>query len=515
MKKAALICSFLLLSIIAVLAVSCGGGGGGVSAARGGNNAGKRGIIMGKGKGGTGGSGTFGIGSSSYGSDGAFFAAFPDLAVDTIDVTLVVNGTPYVFNGLTRNSSAEGMPEINFGDTVSATAVLNMQDGTTRNTSIAAQTITEDTVLTFATPYKLTYDITSPAPGAYNIIPSAGELSSVSAPDTFYSIAGCSLKEIDIQGYRVLKWVLADGVTEFVPGSTKGDVSIKPVFTVRYDSPVLPSCSTLPICSQQDYTDLLTYHSGKTFAGQTIKLETNVTSNKSIEVFEGTFDGNGKTVTLAMTGGNGGLINDNKGTIENTKFAGMVTGYTTSSYSGAACGNNNTGATVKNCSSSATVSTAGRYAGGLVGANRGTITECYTNSNVSSTADFQPMSGGICGWNYGSIEHCYSSSTVTSNGIGAGGIAGRTGVSGANTSISNCYSIASVYGSPKGGVVGGITNFGGGYTTTVVDVWSSTTPVLGGTLASLTTLSSVNDLVSSYPSIWRAGSPYPTLINTP
>jgi hypothetical protein len=87
------------------------------------------------------------------------------------------------------------------------------------------------------------------------------------------------------------------------------------------------------------------------------------------------------------------------------------------------------------------------YVGGLVGANYGTIIDCYATGSVSG----YEFIGGLVGYNVGMITSCYSSIGVSGN-LYVGGLVGKNekGV------ITNCYSTGSVSGMyTVGGLVGG------------------------------------------------------------
>ncbi|MGB6873808.1 MAG: GLUG motif-containing protein [Dehalococcoidia bacterium] len=84
--------------------------------------------------------------------------------------------------------------------------------------------------------------------------------------------------------------------------------------------------------------------------------------------------------------------------------------------------------------------------GGLVGYNRGTVSNSYSTGNVTGGSNV----GGLMGWNYeGDVSNSYSSGTVTGYGD-VGGLAGRN-----DGTVSNSYSTCSVTGTwGTGGLVG-------------------------------------------------------------
>jgi hypothetical protein len=91
--------------------------------------------------------------------------------------------------------------------------------------------------------------------------------------------------------------------------------------------------------------------------------------------------------------------------------------------------------------------------GGLVGYNRGTVSNCYSTGNV--TGDFQV--GGLVGRNYGTVRNSYWTGSVTGDGEVGGLVGGNEheweGIEG---TVSDCYSTGSVTGEDSiGGLVGG------------------------------------------------------------
>ena len=135
--------------------------------------------------------------------------------------------------------------------------------------------------------------------------------------------------------------------------------------------------------------------------------------------YKGTFDGNGKTITLHINAPNG------------TEYEGLFR-YLAS------------GAKVQNLTVGGTISgtlSAARYIGGIAAYNDGgSITNCASTVQITATAvKSDGRFGGIAGMNIGTISQCYASGSVTIPQGKCGGIAGS------NTSIiSDCYSTASV-----------------------------------------------------------------------
>lgn len=80
--------------------------------------------------------------------------------------------------------------------------------------------------------------------------------------------------------------------------------------------------------------------------------------------------------------------------------------------------------------------------GGLVGANEGSLTGCYTSGSVTGTEEGDNI-GGLVGWNHGSTTDCYSACSV--NGMeecdNMGGLVGFN-----SGSITDCYAAGSIDG---------------------------------------------------------------------
>jgi len=129
--------------------------------------------------------------------------------------------------------------------------------------------------------------------------------------------------------------------------------------------------------------------------------------------FDGTFDGNGHTITnltISTTTGSNGCMFNTINTESMIKNLGLI---------------------------DVNISVNGRT-GGLVINNYGSVINCFITGKIvnTSTAPQVPV-GGLVGMNLGTITNCFSLVTVTANSGFIGGIAG-TGNSG---SISNCVAL--------------------------------------------------------------------------
>ena len=89
-----------------------------------------------------------------------------------------------------------------------------------------------------------------------------------------------------------------------------------------------------------------------------------------------------------------------------------------------------------------------RTAGGLVGENRGTIDQCYSTANV--TGNGADEIGGLAGRNFGIILDSYAAGDVSGT-YPTGGLVGVNVKSSSEASITNCYSTGA---STGGGLIG-------------------------------------------------------------
>ena len=181
----------------------------------------------------------------------------------------------------------------------------------------------------------------------------------------------------------------------------------------------------------------------------TSDIDMNGVNFRGIESFNGTFNGNGYTIsnlTIDSTEGYVGLFGrlSSGARIENVGLENCnITG---KNHVGGLVGYN-LGGTVSNCYATGSVTADGSTVGGLVGyINGGTISNCYATGSVTGREDV----GGLVGVSYGSISNCYATGSVTADGSNVGGLVGSNG-----DTISNCYATGSVTGDCNvGGLVG-------------------------------------------------------------
>jgi len=179
-----------------------------------------------------------------------------------------------------------------------------------------------------------------------------------------------------------------------------------------------------------DFTDYI-----GSYGGLSLVLCSNLTlppgwtpPNDDGNYFDGTFDGNGKTITMTI----------NQPTTDYQGLFGYI-GY---------------GSVVKNLGVTGSV-TGYYYVGGIAGTSEGTILNCYSMCTINGNSE---AVGGIVGQNnLGTVRNCYSiGGSVTSGGVTAGGVVGQN----EGGLVEYCYAYDDVTGPDEVGGVVGSTNVG-------------------------------------------------------
>ena len=148
--------------------------------------------------------------------------------------------------------------------------------------------------------------------------------------------------------------------------------------------------------------------------------------NLNSNAFEGTFEGNGHTISNLY-------IDASPGSLE----VGGLFGYIDSNAVVDSVYLDNVSVNID----------VGASNGGLAGCNSGSITNCYATGTVSGNTTY---SGGLVGFNSGSIAGCYATSSISEGGPYSGGLVGYN-----NGPVTGCYATGSVGGiSISGGLVG-------------------------------------------------------------
>jgi PGF-CTERM protein len=142
----------------------------------------------------------------------------------------------------------------------------------------------------------------------------------------------------------------------------------------------------------------------------------------------------------------------------------------------------------------------GRSVGGVLGTNRGTVSQCFTTGRVSATAAYV---GGLAGSNYGLIEKSYSTATVTGESRAVSGLVGGNFSSG---TVRECYAAGSVDGS--GAIVGtssdGTTVEDSYWNSDTIEFFAGATPGEGRTEAEMTGEAASNGMTNlDFETTWR------------
>lgn len=207
--------------------------------------------------------------------------------------------------------------------------------------------------------------------------------------------------------------------------------------------------------------------------------------------FQGTFDGNGKTIQLsvdltATSGSYAGLFGyagdssvvknvTTTGTVKASSFVGGIAGKsmgkcinchneadvtsttTSDAYAGGVIGR---AANIDSCTNRGSVSASGDYVGGIAGFSSALVESCTNHGSVSSSGTYYV--GGILGQTSFLIENCTNRGLVSASANQVGGIVG--GLSGI---VINCLNIGSVTGKDKVGGIAGETSSTGQITNCV------------------------------------------------
>jgi len=213
----------------------------------------------------------------------------------------------------------------------------------------------------------------------------------------------------------------------------------------------------------------------------------------------------------------GGLVGWNRGSISNCYVAGTVKGPngagSGSDYYniGGLVGYNFFNGSISNSYVVGCVSGIDFYTGGLLGTNNGTVSNCYAATIVSGKNDTAGLVGHNC---HGTVSNCYATGSVSGYCI-TGGLVGHNCFG----TISNCYAVASVDGDVyTGGLVG---RSGGTVSDSFWDIQTSGQSTSDGgegkTTAQMQTESTFTDAGWDFIEIWDIGEnqTYPFLRTHP
>jgi hypothetical protein len=163
----------------------------------------------------------------------------------------------------------------------------------------------------------------------------------------------------------------------------------------------------------------------------------------------------GKIQNISITNGSvkempGGVVYSNYGIVENCNFSGTVAA--SLGGAGGIAYSNSTSGVVRNCYITGSV-TGSFETGGIVGRNSGTVQSCYATSNINGTGSIADGVGGIVGLNTGTVKNCYATGNITGSSR-VGGVVGDS----YNGTVQNCYATGNVTGVRT---AGGITGYSG------------------------------------------------------
>jgi len=214
--------------------------------------------------------------------------------------------------------------------------------------------------------------------------------------------------------------------------------------------------------------------------------------------FTGNYDGNGHkisnlTITSATAAGVGLFAGTGSGaTVKNVGIVNCNINVAFPTVGGVVGANQGT---VQNCYATGDV-TGTNYVGGVMGANQGTVEYCYSTGTVIGTS----VVGGVVGGNTtgGTVQYCYSTGNVSGTSGAAGGVAGTN----EGGTVQNCYSTGNVTGTIAGGVVGGSTSGASG---TVKNCYATgnvtSSSIAGGVVGACSGGSTVENCVALNPNV--------------
>lgn len=251
-------------------------------------------------------------------------------------------------------------------------------------------------------------------------------------------------------------------------------LSLLPGVTLADEAVAAADGDATVIGSQEAFDALFADGGSREALAGNYTLKTNISVStpigNSTTPFTGTFDGDGHTITLNITGDDYQALFGylNGGTVKNLTVAGSVSGR---SYVAGVVAYNN-GGRVENCHNKATIrSTDGNIVGGIVSYNSGgTVTECSNSGeiNVTGVTAAGAYTGGIVGyatngtviisncWNSGNIN-VKNGNTDQSKAASTGGIVGALEPSqNQSASVISCYNTGDITstGPAAGGVIG-------------------------------------------------------------
>lgn len=180
--------------------------------------------------------------------------------------------------------------------------------------------------------------------------------------------------------------------------------------------------------------------------------------------YTGTFDGNDKTIsglTIDSSSQYVGMFGYLKGEVTKLNLANVniTSSWSDNPYAavGAVAGYITSSSSITGCSVSGSITSEGANsnAGGLVGQNYGTISNCQVKDLTIKGPSSNGRLGGVVGSNSKTVEDCHVENLTITNGTNVGGVAGQT--SSSSSALTGCsVKDSSVTGSSISGGVAGV-----------------------------------------------------------
>ncbi|MCL2380743.1 MAG: hypothetical protein FWC64_04005 [Treponema sp.] len=117
----------------------------------------------------------------------------------------------------------------------------------------------------------------------------------------------------------------------------------------------------------------------------------------------------------------GGVVSFNSGTIQNTSFSGTISGVGSGGIASSNSG------TIQSSVVTGTISSSSSEAGGISGNNSGMVRNSYSTADITGTGSIGHDIGGIVGINSGTVQHSFSTGNVT-GAWRVGGVVGTGGL---------------------------------------------------------------------------------------
>lgn len=199
--------------------------------------------------------------------------------------------------------------------------------------------------------------------------------------------------------------------------------------------------------------------------------------------FDGTFDGNGRTIAdlyidqeEGMYIGLFGVLGSNA-VVKNLGITGN-SAVKALGYVGAIAGKNL--GKIENCFNYATV-TANSNVGGIAGTSEGEVTKCYNIGAINAVKT--TSAGGIVGYNTAKISESYNIGTISAKTNNAGGVAGTSTPTG---EITTCFNSGIIKGANNvGGITGymmGASRIGNSYSSGQIFITNPSNTAIGGVI---------------------------------